>query len=487
MADSLKSKAFRGVVWTVVERISSDLASFSIGIVLARLLTPADYGTIGMLYVFLSISKTFIDCGFTLALIRRKTRTEAELATAFWSNLGIATVCYLLLFLGAPWIASFYKMEILCPLMRVLGLTLIVDALYSIQVTRLTAEVNFKTQAKVTAVKILVGGSVGIVFAYNGFGPWSLVAYTLASGVTSIILYYSITGWRPKFIFSKSAYLELFGFGVKLLAANLLHTVYTNISTLIIGKKYTPEALGCYTRGDGLSSLPISIYTSTFSRVIYPILAKVQDDDGELRRVYAKYLRLIASIVAPSMLLFAGCMNPFIRIVIGEQWIPAVKFAMLLCFAQMFDPLTRVNSNILYVKGRSDILLKLEFIKKAIGITTVVIAVQFGVVWLCVGRVLYSAVAFVLNASFGGKFLGMSVFRQVKEVLPSYVIGGVVFAVAYSVSSLVDNKYVSILSGGLSGLALFVTLICLFRLELWSEATQRIAWLRNRVSKGHTK
>lgn len=483
MAENIKSKAFRGVVWTALERISSDFASFSIGIFLARLLTPSDYGTIGMLYVFLSISKTFIDCGFTHALIRRKTRTEEELSTAFWSNLSIAIVCYLLLFWGSPWIASFYNMKILCPLMRVLGLTLIVDALYAIQITRLTAEVNFKTQAKVTAVKILVGGVTGIAFAYNGFGPWSLVAYNMTSGITSIVLYYSITKWHPKLIFSKKAFSELFGFGVKLLAANLLHTVYTNISTLIIGRKYTSQDLGFYSRGDSFSGLPIGIYTSTFSRVIYPVLAKVQDDENELRRVYAKYLRLIAAIVVPSMLLFAGCMTPFIRVLIGDQWIPAAKFAMLLCFAQMFDPLTRVNSNILYVKGRSDILLKLEFIKKAIGISTVMIAVQFGVVWLCVGRVLYSIVAFVLNASFGGRFLGMSVFRQVKEVLPSYVIGGAVFALAYFVTSLVSNKYISILTGGFSGLVLFVVLICLFKLELWMEITQRTAWLFNRIRK----
>ena len=483
MAENIKSKAFRGVVWTALERISSDFASFSIGIFLARLLTPSDYGTIGMLYVFLSISKTFIDCGFTHALIRRKTRTEEELSTAFWSNLSIAIVCYLLLFWGSPWIASFYNMKILCPLMRVLGLTLIVDALYAIQITRLTAEVNFKTQAKVTAVKILVGGVTGIAFAYNGFGPWSLVAYNMTSGITSIVLYYSITKWHPKLIFSKKAFSELFGFGVKLLAANLLHTVYTNISTLIIGRKYTSQDLGFYSRGDSFSGLPIGIYTSTFSRVIYPVLAKVQDDENELRRVYAKYLRLIAAIVVPSMLLFAGCMTPFIRVLIGDQWIPAAKFAMLLCFAQMFDPLTRVNSNILYVKGRSDILLKLEFIKKAIGISTVMIAVQFGVVWFCVGRVLYSIVAFVLNASFGGRFLGMSVFRQVKEVLPSYVIGGAVFALAYFVTSLVSNKYISILTGGFSGLVLFVVLICLFKLELWMEITQRTAWLFNRIRK----
>lgn len=484
MAESIKNKTVNGVVWTAVERISSDLASFSIGIFLARLLTPGDYGTIGMLYVFLSISKTFIDCGFTHALIRRKTRTEEELSTAFWSNLSIAIVCYALLFGGAPWIASFYNMEILCPLMRVLGLTLIVDALYAIQVTRLTAEVNFKTQAKVTCVKILVGGVTGIAFAYNGFGPWSLVAYNLTSGVTSIVLYYSITKWHPKLIFSRKAFSELFGFGVKLLAANLLHTVYTNISTLIIGKKYTSQDLGFYSRGDGLSGLPIGIYTSTFSRVIYPVLAKVQDDENELRRVYAKYLRIIASIVVPTMLLFAGCMTPFIRVLIGDQWIPAAKFAMLLCLAQMFDPLTRVNTNILYVKGRSDLLLKLEVIKKIIGISTVVITVQFGVIWLCVGRVLYSAVAFVLNASFGGRFLDMSVMRQVREVLPSYVIGFSVFALSYGVSTLIDNKWLSLLASGFSGLSLALAMVFIFRLEICDEIKAVISKVRAQGIKG---
>lgn len=484
MAESIKNKTVKGVLWTAVERVSSELAAFAIGIFLARLLTPDDYGTVGMLYVFLSISKTFIDCGFTHALIRRKTRTEEELSTAFWSNLAISIACYILLFFCAPWIATFYEMEILCPLMRVLGLTLIVDALYSIQVTRLTAEVNFKTQAKVTAIKIVVGGLAGIVFAYRGFGPWSLVIYNLTSGATSIVLYYSITKWHPKFIFSRCAFSELFGFGVKILAANLLHTIYTEISTLIIGKKYTSKALGFYTRGNGLSSLPIVIYTSTFSRVIYPILAKVQDDECALRRVYVKYLRIIASIVVPTMLLFAGCMNPFIRVLIGDQWIPAAKFAILLCFAQMFDPLTRVNSNILYVKGRSDILLKLEVIKKIIGISTIVIAVQFGVTWLCVGRVLYSAVAFVLNAAFGGRFLDMSVFRQIREVLPSYIVGLAVFALSYRVSTLIENKWISLFGSGFLGLALALIMAFVLKLEICAEVRSLLSKVRTHGVRG---
>lgn len=469
MAESIKNKAYKGVLWTAVERISSDFASFAIGIVLARLLTPSDYGTIGMLQVFMSFSKTFIDCGFTTALIRKKERSEVDLSTAFWCNLSISTMCYLILFAGAGLIANFYQMPILKPLMRTLGLVLIITSFYSIQITRLTSLVNFMPQAKVTAVKILLGGSVGIFCAYRGCGPWSIVAYTLVSEVVAVILYYWLTKWHPKWMFSSASFRELFGFGSKILIASLLHSAYSELSSLIIGRKYSSAALGFYARGNGVSSLPIGIYTSIFSRVIYPVLAKVQDDEVQLRRVYTKYLRLITSIVVPTMLIFAGLMQPFIRVLIGDQWIPAVPLAMVLCFALMFDPIDRVNLNVLYVKGRSDILLKLEFVKKIIAITIVLVSVQYGVIWLCVGRLAYALIAVSINSMAGGRFLKMSVFSQFKEVLPSYFMAAILFGTVYGMSHMIENKYVSLFATGIISLVLYVVLVWMLRMEIWQE------------------
>lgn len=423
MSDSLRDKTSAGVLWAFAERIGMQVVGFVVSVILARLLTPSDYGVIGMLTVFLSISQMFIDCGFGSALIRKKERTEEDFATVFWYNLGISCFCYLILFLAAPLIADFYSMPILKSVLRVVGLNLIIHALYTIQVTRLTALVNFSLQAKITVSSNLVSGCIGITLAYCGYGVWALVGQTMSAAVFSGIMYWLFTGWRPRFLFSKKFFRELFGFGSKIMAAGFLHTIYMNISPLIIGRKFSAADLGYYSRGDSLAALPGGIFQSTLGRVIFPVLSSIQDDEARLQRTYNKYLRIITSLVAPSMLLLAACAEPLIMLLIGEKWLPCVPYLQLLAIAWVCDPIILVNLNILYVKGRSDVVLKLEIIKKIIAILIVVIAVQYGVIWLCVGRVFYSYIALILNIRYCGPFLEMGFWRQIKEVKEIYISG----------------------------------------------------------------
>lgn len=431
MAESLRNKTVRGVMWAFLERVGTQLVHFLVTIVLARLLTPADYGTIGMLSVFLSISQLFIDSGFGSALIRKNDRSDEDFSTVFWYNLTIAFICYGLLFFSAPFIASFYKMPILIGVLRVIGLNLIINALYTVQVTRLTAHVQFWLQAKIAVTGAVVSGVVGITLAYCGCGAWSLVGQSLSAAMFSCVMFWVFSGWRPRFLFSRASFRQLFGFGSKIMVASSLHTIYSNISPMIIGRRYSAEDLGFYARGDGLASLPGGVFQSTLGRVIFPVLSSIQDDEQRLKAVYNRYLRLVTSLVAPLMLLLAACAKPIVLLLLGEKWLPCVPYLQLLAVALVVDPIILVNLNILYVKGRSDVVLKLEIIKKIIAIVIVVTSVQFGVLWLCVGRVIYAYIALIINIYYCGPFLGMGFWRQMHEVLPIYLSALISASIAY--------------------------------------------------------
>ena len=432
MADSLRKKTLTGVAWAFSEKIGTQVVSFIVTVVLARLLSPSDYGAIGLLAVFLSVSQMFVDCGFGSALIRQKEKTDMDFSTVFWYNFAISSACYIVLFLAAPAIATYYKMPILKDVLRVIGLNLIIHALYAIQVTRLTANVQFGLQAKIAVLASVLSGALGIILAYFGFGVWALVGQTMGAAVFAGVMFWLFSGWRPQFVFSCESFRRLFGFGAKIMAASFLHTVYTNVSPLIIGRKYSAADLGFYSRGNSLAALPGGVFQSTLGRVIYPVLSSIQGDEERLRSVYSKYLRLSTSLVAPAMLLLAACAKPVILLLLGEKWLPCCPYLQLLAIGWVSDPIVQVNLNILYVKGHSDIVLKLEILKKTIAIAIVVTAVQFGVLWLCIGRIVYAYIALFLNIYWCGPFIGMGFWRQMHEVFPIYLSAFVAAVIAYA-------------------------------------------------------
>lgn len=489
MSESLKSKALHGAIWTLLERLGTQVVSFAITIVLARLLTPTDYGVIGMLGVFVSVSGLFIDCGFGSALIRRKESASEDFSTVFWFNLAVSIICYSVLFFAAPYIARYYHMPILASILRVFGLNLIIQALYTIHVTRLTAVVNFKPQAKVAISSCILSGAVGVTLAYYGFGPWALVGQSMFATVFSCSLYWIFSRWRPQFVFSISSFKELFRFGSKIVISSFLNSIYTNISPLIIGRKYTAADLGFYSRADSLAQLPGGVFQGTLGRVIFPILASIQEDERRLRATYNKYLRLMTSIVAPAMLLLAACAEPVITILIGEKWLPCVPYLQLLAIGWMIDPIVLVNLNILYVKGRSDVVLMLEIIKKTIAVTIVVITVQYGVLWLCVGRVVYGYIALTLNLHYCGPFIGMSFWCQMREVAPIYLsvffAAGLAYILAHFghttafVESVFLRNLVALAVAGCAGTFSYLAFAWALKFDLIAEGLQIIRKVRN--------
>ena len=428
MKESLKTKTLKGVVWTGLDRILNQVVQFFISIVLARLLSPSDYGVLGIMNVFLGIAGLFVDCGLSAGLLRKKDKTDEDYSTVFWCNLVMSSLCYLFIFFSSPFIASYYNIDSLKLMLRVLGLILIINALFTVQITRLTSLIDFKSQTKVSFSSCIISGSIGLYLAYSGWGPWSLVVQQIFAAIYKTFAYWFVSGWHPKFVFSKKSFASFFSFGSRLLLASILGTIYNYISPLIIGKKYTMSDLGNYTRADSFVHLPGGIFQSTFGRVIYPVLISIQDEEIRLREAYKKYLRIITSLVVPTMLLLAAVSEPLILVLIGEKWKACVPYIMILAVGWMVDPIVTVNLNIIYVKGRSDIVLKLEVIKKIIALSIVIFSLQFGVIWLCVGRCVYSYIALVINIWGCRPFIGMSFFKQVQEVWKMYV-GGIVAAV----------------------------------------------------------
>lgn len=478
MSESLREKSFKGVAWSAVERFALLGIQFLIQIVLARLLTPEDYGIVGMLAVFLAISQTFIDSGFTSALIQNQQRTERDFATAFFFNIGISVFFYALLFVSAPWIAAFYEMPQLVSVTRVIGLSLIFTALSAVHRTQLTIRVDFKTQAKATLSAVILSGGIGIALAYCGWGVWALVAQTLINTGATTLLLWLFVRWTPKHFFSIESFRPMFSFGSKLLAASLMHTIYSNLYPLVVGKFFSATALGYYSRADHMAALPASTGSGILGRVTFPLLATVQDDDEKLSSVYRKYLRLSTEAIVPLMCGLCALSEPIIVALIGEKWLPAVPLMQLLCLAWMVNPIAMVNLNLLYVKGRTDLVLRLEIIKKTLAVAFLFASLPFGLIGLCVGRVVYAQIALAINTYYTGKFLKMTYWRQMREVLPIYILSGAMAGCAFFASLVVQSVWLQIAVGVIVGGGIYILGAVIFNFH----STEEVAHLWNRIS-----
>ena len=422
MADSLKAKTFHGVVWSALERFSLQGVQFVINIIMARLLLPSDYGIIAMLAIFLQISQTFVDSGFTNALIQRKERTEVDFATVFYFNIVIGIVFYGVLYFSAPWIADFYHMPVLVPVTRVIALNLIISALSAVHKTKLTIAIDFKTQAKASLTAASISGGIGIWLAYVGFGVWALVVQTLMNALLLTLLLYYFLRWKPLWVFSTASFKRLFSFGSKLLVSGLIHTVYHNMYALVIGRKFSAQDLGYYTRAEQFAIFPSSNLNAIIARVAFPVLSDIQDETERLAEAYRKYIRLSSFIIFPLMFGLAALAKPVIVLLLTEKWLGIVVLLQILCFDWMFDHLSVINLNLLYVKGRSDLALRLEIVKKIIATSILFLSIPFGLIGMCCGRVLYSLVATYLNTYYTKSLIGLSLRKQLNDIIPYWLL-----------------------------------------------------------------
>lgn len=412
---TIKESTIQGVKWSAVERFSVQGIIFLVGLIMARLLTPSDFGIVGMLSIFLAVSQTFIDSGFSNALIRKIDRTDLDCSTAFYFNVVIGAVCYAILFGVAPIIASFYNMPILKDVTRVLAITLFLNSLTVVQVALLTVKVNFRTQAKVNLCSSLVSGGMGIFLAYTGWGVWALVYQQICRSAINVLLFWIAAKWRPMFKYSWDSFYELFSYGSKLLLSGLLHTFYLNVTNLVIGKFYSSKDLGFYDRGQQLGKIPMETTVNIFQRVTFPILATIQNDNEHLISAYRKYIKVSSILIFFCIFLLAALAKPIIVILLTEKWNESIIYLQLYCLAHMLNHITRINLNLLQVKGRSDLYLRLEIIKKTISLIILLIAAPFGIITICCSQIVYSWIAVYLNTYYTDKLFGFSLWMQIKD------------------------------------------------------------------------
>lgn len=417
---SIKEQTISSVKWNGLEKVGIMGIQFLLTLIIARLVTPEDYGTIGMLAVFIEVSRTFIDSGFQMALVRKTDVNERDFSTAFYFNVIVAITIYGILFFCAPDIATFFNQPILSSVLRVYAISLLINSLMSVQVSMLQIKLDFKSLAKRNVTATLISGVIGILLAYCGMGVWALVWQNVSASLISLILICYICRWYPKEHFSKNSFKYLWSFGSRLLGAGLLHTFYLNMTSLVIGKFYTLQDLGCYKRGSEFAHVPNHAINGVLSSVTYPILSKIQDDTKRLMNAYEKYIRTASLVIFFLCGLFAALANPTILLLLTDKWSKAIIFLQLFAIGSMFEHLNTINLNLLKVKGRSDLFFRLEVIKKTISLLILCAAIPLGVLAICISKLIYVHIAIIINTYYTGKLFHYGYVEQWKDFLPYF-------------------------------------------------------------------
>lgn len=457
MERATKHRAVSGMLWTGLERLGTQLIQFIIGILIARVLLPSDYGLLGMLTIFIGIAQTFIDSGFANALIQKKDRNQKDYTTVFYFSIGTGFIIYIIFFACAPFIAKFYDQPILTSTARAYMLTLIINSFSISQTAKLTIDLNFRIQAITSVVAIIISGAIGIALAYDGYGVWALVWQGISSSCVRTTLIWIGSKWLPLISFSKQSFKRLFSFGSKLLASSLINNIYGNISTLIIGKAFRSSDLGFFTRAQQFCQLPTQTITNIVVKVNYPILSQLQDDNAKLIEAYKSLLRTPVFILYPILFGLAILSEPVIQVLLGDNWIPTASLIPILCFGYLWEPLTHINLNLLYVKGKTDLVLKLELIKKPIAFAMLFCSIPLGLKWMCCAISLYSLIAFSFNCYYTGKLLGFGFFKQIKSLSPIFLYCVIMGIATFGISMLFDSPIYKLSFGVFTGVIVYLT------------------------------
>ena len=470
MPESLKNKTVKGVAWTSLNQILNIGFGFVIGVILARILSPSDYGLLAMIAVFNAIAYAFLDSGFTNALVRKPGLTEDDNTTAFYFNLVAGVVLYGVIWLIAPWVAQFYDKPILIPLLRAEGSLLIISSFKIVQNAQLTRALNFKAQMIIRVISVVLSGVIAIVAAYCGLGVWALVTMHIVDAVISLILLWIISPWRPRGKWSKTSFSYLWGYGSKLLASGLLNTIYGNIYPIVIGKFYSAADLGQYTRAKQYANLPSHTLTGVIQQVTFPVLSRIQEDTDRLANSYRRMLRFTVFIVFPTMIGMAVLAHPLVIALVTDKWEQCVPYLQVICFSMMWYPVHAINLNLLQVKGRSDLFLRLEIIKKAIITVAIFICVPFGIMGICIGSVCTSIICLAINTYYTGKLINVGFIRQMIDMTPTLLASLAMGAVVYFAVMPFGSEVVKLAIGIPLGIVMYLAIAKVFRMPELQEA-----------------
>lgn len=464
---SLRKQASAGLVWTFAQQFGNQIVSFVISLVLARLLLPAEFGLIGMIAIFYTIGKSLMNSGLTQSLIRSKELDQEDYSTVFYFNLIASFLIYVILFFAAPFIAAFYDQEILTDIVRVYCLTFIIDAFSSVQSTRLTKMMNFKTQTLITIPSILIGGIVGVSMAYVGYGVWSLVWSTVITSIASSIQLWIYAKWSPSWVFNMEKFKDHLNFGYKLTLSSLLDKIFANIYLIVIGRYFSVAQVGFYTRAETMKQLPVNNLANALNKVTFPLFANIQHDNIRLKRVYKQLMQMVVFIIAPILTILAVLAEPTFRFLFTEKWLPAVPYFQILCVTGILYPIHMYNLNILKIKGRTDLVLKLQVIKKIMIIIVITITIQFGIYGLLFGQVVLSFSSFFVNAFYTGKFINYNTWQQTRDIIPILLLSSTMGVIVYFSDFYLHNQIdiIRMIIPGIIGVLSFLSLSYLFKFD----------------------
>lgn len=442
-----------GLFWTFSQQFSVQGISFFVQIILARILMPSDFGLIAMLTVFIAIGNSLVDSGLTSSLIRTKDADQRDYSTVFFMNLVGSAIVYLILCFAAPFIAEFYNQPLLEGVLRVYTLTFIIRAFSQVQQTRLTKQMNFKLQMMIQVPSIIISGISGIYMAYQGLGVWALVWMNIIQSVIVTIQLWVRSKWHPSWVFDLNKLKYHFGFGYRLTLSGLLNTTFKQIYTVVIGKYFSSTMLGYYNRAETLRLLPVQNLSNALNKVTYPLFASLQDDDKKLKIAYQKLMQQVIFWLAPMMIGLMVLAEPLFRLLLTEKWVPAVPFFQLMCISGIMYPLHAYNLNILNVKGRSDLFLRLEIAKKTVTAIGIACAVPFGIYGLLYFQIISTFISFYINTYYSGRMIDYGIREQIQDILPMVALasftGGILwFTLRWVLKQVVLPDWAILLSFG---------------------------------------
>ena len=422
MNSELKDKTAKGVSWGFVDNFLNYGIVAIANVVLARLLTPSDFGVIGMTTIFITLSTSLVDSGFTGALTRKKEVDDSDLSTVFHFNLAISFLLYAILFFTAPCIADFFGEDILVPIIRILSLSLVVNALGIVQKVLFIRKIDFKTQAKISLLSSVASSLLAIGAAFWGMGVWSLVVLQLGKAVISTLMLWGISGWRPHLLFSGKSFREMFSFGSRLLITSIISAIWTEMYSFIIGKFYTSSLLGQYTRANKTKNMVSSNVSIVMQRVSFPVLSSVQDERKRRVEVYRKVLKTTVLIAFTAVFGLWAIASNFTVGIFGEQWIPSIRYIRILCFSGFFIPVIMCSANVINSDGRSDITLRLEILKTVFGVIPVLFGIFISVEAMLLSMIATSAVLYLIHSWYVSRLISYSVMQQLADILPIFLI-----------------------------------------------------------------
>ncbi|MNQ33457.1 Teichuronic acid biosynthesis protein TuaB [compost metagenome] len=470
---SLKRAALSGVLWSAIQQFSTQGITFVVSIILARLLSPSEFGLIGMITVLMSIGTVLMEGGLGQSLIRTTNPTEEDYTTVFYFNLIGSFVIYFFVFFISGSIAEFYKQPLLESVIKWYCLIFVINAFSSVQYTKLSKQMEFRKELTIVIPSLILSSIVGIVMAYMGYGIWSLIVSALVQSASASIQLWIRSDWKPSISFNREKFDYHFHYGYKLTLSGVLDAIFVNAYAIIIGKFFAPAQVGFYNRADTLKQLPVSNISVVLNKVTFPLFAQVYNDDERLKDIYKRIMQMVLFVIAPTLLFMSALAEPLFRLLFTAKWLPAVPYFQILCWNGILYPIHAYNLNILKVKGRSDLFLKLEIVKKFMVIIVIVATIQFGIQGLLYGSILSSVLAFFINSYYTGIFLNYTSIKQLLDLLPTVclatIIGLVIYEMDFILKDYLSYDILRLVVGSFTGMFLYLVAAYIFQMNSLNE------------------